>query len=356
MNKIISQYILRELFTTWIGVTLVLLIVLITNKFADVISDIAAGDILSSSLLPIIALSSIEYLIILLPLSTFLSVIIVIGRFYRDHEMTAIQVAGKGTGFIYKIFFLPLVVLIFLLGFISTVISPNAKQSILLKEEEAMRSVGIEFFEPGRFVNLKDGAVFYAQGRSEKNRFIKVFLQKKTKNKVTVITSEYAEIQSLEDKLSRLVFFNGQRYEGLPGTTDFRVLRFTEHRLPLFFDSNDINDESYETKNFNELIMDDSVASMSELQWRVSPAIALIILVLLAVPLSKSSPREGQYGGLIIGVLIYLVYVNMLGAAKVWFEQGNSPIELGIWWVHGCFAVFLIIYLYFKSRLSRIGR
>ena len=356
MNKIISQYILRELFTTWVGVTLVLLIVLITNKFADVISDIAAGDILSSSLLPIIALSSIEYLIILLPLSTFLSVIIVIGRFYRDHEMTAIQVAGKGTGFIYKIFTFPLIVLIFLLGFISTVISPNAKQSILLKEEEAMRSVGIEFFEPGRFVNLKDGAVFYAQGRSEKNRFIKVFLQKKTKNKVSVITSEYAEIQSLEDNLSRLVFFNGQRYEGLPGTTDFRVLRFTEHRLPLFFDSNDINDESYETKNFNELIMDESVPSRSELQWRVSPPIALIILVLLAVPLSKSSPREGQYGGLIIGVLIYLVYVNMLGAAKVWFEQGNSPIELGIWWVHGCFAVFLIIYLYFNSRLSRIGR
>ena len=127
VNKIISQYILRELFTTWVGVTLVLLIVLVTNKFADVISDIAAGDILSSSLLPIIALSSIEYLIILLPLSTFLSVIIVIGRFYRDHEMTAIQVAGKGTGFIYKIFFFPLIVLIFILGFISTVI-PQCKQ------------------------------------------------------------------------------------------------------------------------------------------------------------------------------------------------------------------------------------
>ena len=84
--------------------------------------------------------------------------------------------------------------------------------------------------------------------------------------------------------------------------------------------------------------------------------IALIILVLLAVPLSKSSPREGQYGGLVIGVLIYLVYVNLLGAAKVWFEQGDSPMQLGIWWVHGCFAAFLVIYLFSKSRLSRVGR
>ena len=247
-------------------------------------------------------------------------------------------------------------VLIALLTFISIVISPNAKQSILLKEEAALRSVGIEFFEPGRFVNLKDGSVFYAQGRSERNRFIKVFLQKKTNNKVSVITSEYAEIQSIENSTNRLVFFNGQRYEGIPGSSDFRVLKFTEHRLPLFFDSNGSSEEGYETKNFMELVSNDSVLSRSELQWRISPPIALMILVFLAVPLSKSSPREGQYGGLVIGVLIYLVYVNLLGAAKVWFEQGDSPLELGIWWVHGCFAVFLIVYSYLKSGVSRIGR
>ena len=149
----------------------------------------------------------------------------VIGRFYRDHEMTAIQVAGKGTGFIYRIFLFPLIVLISLLAFISIVISPNAKQSILLNEEAAMRSVGIEFFEPGRFVNLKDRSVFYAQGQSEQNRFIKVFLQKKSDNKISVITSEYAEIQSLDNDANRLVFFNGQRYEGKPGTNEFRVIK-----------------------------------------------------------------------------------------------------------------------------------
>ena len=135
-----------------------------------------------------------------------------------------------------------------------------------------------------------------------------------------------------------------------------RVLKFTEHRLPLFFDSNGSSEEGYETKNFMELVSNDSVLSRSELQWRISPPIALMILVFLAVPLSKSSPREGQYGGLVIGVLIYLVYVNLLGAAKVWFEQGDSPLELGIWWVHGCFAVFLIVYSYLKSGVSRIGR
>ena len=125
-----------------------------------------------------------------------------------------------------------------MLTFISIVISPNAKESILNKEEAALRSVGIEFFEPGRFVNLKDGSVFYAQERSVRDRFIKVFLQQNNNNKVNVITSEYAEIQSIENGSNRLVFFNGQRYEGMPGTSDFQVLKFTEHKLPLFHQRN----------------------------------------------------------------------------------------------------------------------
>ena len=160
----------------------------------------------------------------------------------------------------------------------------------------------------------------------------------------------------MENNSNRLVFFNGQRYEGSPGSSDFRVLKFTEHRLPLFYNANENSDQNFETKSFKELFINKSIHSRSELQWRISPSIALIILVFLAVPISKTSPRDGQYGGIVIGVLIYLIYVNLLGAAKIWFEQGDSPLELGIWWVHGCFAIFLIVYSYLKSGVSRTGR
>ena len=36
----------------------------------------------------------------------------------------------------------------------------------------------------------------------------------------------------------------------------------------------------------------------------------------------------------------------MLGAAKVWFEQGNSPIELGIWcsWMFWRFLDYLFVF------------
>ena len=50
----IGKYFLKELVTTWFAVTLILLIILSTNKFTDVIGDIASGDLPSSSLFQII--------------------------------------------------------------------------------------------------------------------------------------------------------------------------------------------------------------------------------------------------------------------------------------------------------------
>ena len=102
MNKILGQYFLKELAVTWFSVTFILLVVLATNKFADVIGDIASGDLPPASLVQIILYSSIDYLVVLIPLSTFLSILIVLGRFYKEQEMTAILssiIIGVGVDF-----------------------------------------------------------------------------------------------------------------------------------------------------------------------------------------------------------------------------------------------------------------
>src|SRR3546814_8269688 len=46
----------------------------------------------------------------------------------------------------------------------------------------------------------------------------------------------------------------------------------------------------------------------AELQWRVGAPIAVLVLTLLAVPLSYIRPRQGRYGKLVIGILAYLIY------------------------------------------------
>ena len=354
MNKIIGKYFLRELVATWFAVTFIILIILSTNKFTDVMGDIASGELPSSSLFQIIFYSSIDYLVVLIPLSTFLSILMVLGRFYKNSEMTAILSSGVSPSHLYRFLSVPLVVLVACLLLISVFISPQAKKSIELSKQDALTKIGIEFFEPGRFITLKDGAVFYSKDRIGNNRFLEVFMQIEIDGEVSVVTAEYAEIQGDQNN-NRLVFFNGRRYQGQPGDNDFRVLEFSEHQLPLFISksSKEINNISIE--NINTLLSRSDIESKAEVQWRLSPPIALLILVFLAVPLSKASPRQGQYGGLMLGVLLYMIYVNLLGAARVWFEQGDSPQVIGLWWVHSLGFIFtLLMILTSHNFFSRV--
>ncbi|MDH3614780.1 MAG: LptF/LptG family permease, partial [Gammaproteobacteria bacterium] len=86
---------------------------------------------------------------------------------------------------------------------------------------------------------------------------------------------------------------------------------------------------------FSRLIQAGELEHVAELQWRIGIPLATIILGILAVPLSKTQPRAGRYGRLAIGLLVFIIYLNMLSAAKVWVEQGSLSPLLGLWWVHG---------------------
>ena len=84
----------------------------------------------------------------------------------------------------------------------------------------------------------------------------------------------------------------------------------------------------------------------------------VLVLTLLAVPLGHSSPRQGRFAGLGAGVLVYITYANLLGAAKVWVERGEAPPLVGMWWVHVLFVLVagaLLAFRYGKLRLPSLS-
>ena len=76
-------------------------------------------------------------------------------------------------------------------------------------------------------------------------------------------------------------------------------------------------------------------AAAAELQWRLSMPLGVLTLALLALPVGRVDPRSGRYGRLLVAVLIYVLYVNLLALAQTWTERGAIPPALGLWWVHG---------------------
>jgi lipopolysaccharide export system permease protein len=80
--------------------------------------------------------------------------------------------------------------------------------------------------------------------------------------------------------------------------------------------------------------------AQAELQWRQSTAVSALLLALLAVPLSRTQPRRGRYSKLMLAVVIYAVYYNLLGVARTGVEQQATQT---LWWAPGLLLAIVIV-------------
>ncbi len=211
-------------------------------------------------------------------------------------------------------------------------------------EAEADLELGV--LESGRFASPDSGdSVFYAD-RVEGEEIYGVFWQREVEGRVVVILAERGERRMDPDTgMLSFVLFNGTRYEGLPGALDFSIVEFAEHGIPVREETREEFVAGPEMKTTTELLSSSDPLDRAELQWRLSSPLSLFVLAILAVPLSRSSPREGKYGRLGFGILIYIIYANLTSAARIWVEREEVPAWLGIWWVHGLVALFALALL-----------
>jgi lipopolysaccharide export system permease protein len=88
----------------------------------------------------------------------------------------------------------------------------------------------------------------------------------------------------------------------------------------------------------------DSPIAWAELQWRVSLPLLVPILVAIALPLSRVNPRQGRFIKMLPGILLYLLYLTLLTSGRSMLEEGEAlPAWVGLWWVHGLFALVAVL-------------
>jgi len=356
VKRILDRYIFREIAVTWLGVTMVLLMILLTNQFARILGDVAKGKLPKNAAFDVIGLSAAQYLTILVPIGLFLAVMLALGRLYRDSEMPAMMACRVGPSGIYRPLMWLLVPLALGVAWLSIVGTPTALIKISQIAAEAKREADLASIEPGRFTVIgPDRAVVYGERISPDGVMENVFLERQVSgNVVEVVVAKRGEQVESEDPDTRLlVLHEGRRYEGVPGTPSFRVVEFVEHGIPYQLPSLRASNPRPRAMTFGRLRTSSDPEHIAELQWRLSVPIATVLLALLAVPLARSRPREGRYGRIAIGMLVFIIYLNLLSAAKAWTEEGTISPLLGLWWVHGCVALFTIILLGLQNGWHR---
>lgn len=346
---IIDRYIAKELLLTWLAVTLVLMLILLSSTLARLLGKAADGTIPGDAVIPMLTITGTRYLILLIPLSLYLGVLLCFSRLYKDNEMAALGACGVGMKRLYRPLMMVVLPVSLFISLMTLQVMPLiSQQGQILKGEIESRSE-LSGLVAGRFNQSSDGdAIMFLERQSDDRKNMEnVFLHQQMKSAANIETANHARRYTDKDGRKFILFVNGQHYEGVPGRSNYRITQYEKHGI--FVPETEAvhsitRRDAILTK---DLIKSDSPLYRAELQWRLSIPIATLLMAILALPLSYTTPRKGRYSKLALAILIYLIYSNLMGVGQTWVEQRKVPDWIGMWWVHG-FGGLLIIYWWIK--------
>jgi lipopolysaccharide export system permease protein len=351
VSGVIDRYLLRETFSTFFGVTAVLMLILLGDQFARGLARAAADRIPREAVLKLMGLTSLEYLSLMVPAAFFFAIMLTLGRFYRDSEMAALGACGVGTGRLLRPLMAAAAIVAGGLAFLSFDTVPWAARMAAEIKQQGQRQLQLTALEPGRFRSASSGRlVFYARDRNAAGQLTGVFIQQRGEENVEIVTAARADQRiSLENDENFLVLYDGIRYSGRPGSTDFRTARFEEHGIPLPVPGRDNPAQQRRQLSTFDLLGTELVEDSAELHWRLAAPASLLILTLLALPLGRAPPRSGRYARLGFAILVYVIYSNLLGVGRTLVEDQRTPAWLGLWWVHAAVLLAALLALYLQS-------
>ena len=354
MFATLDRYVLREVAVSLAAVTGVLLVILAGYQLARILGTAAANGFPRDVVFALIGLTTLQNLMLLVPIAMLLAVMLAFGRLYHDSEMAAVRACGLGPVRLYLPVYALAIPVAVALAWLAFVMGPAARDSAESLRGRATRDAQFGRLEPGTFRTFAGGrAVFFAEQSGPGGRLINVFVQRHVEDKVEVATAAWAEQRSEDGgKVQIVVLHDGERIEGVPGRADFRRIRFAVHGIPVVVPEPGAGRDLPERKTTGELLDSATLVDVAELQRRGSLPLMVLVLGLVAVPLSALRPREGRYARVAVAILAYFVYSNLLSASEVWIEKGALSPAVGTWWVHGLFAAAGLVLLHRQSPLA----
>jgi lipopolysaccharide export system permease protein len=255
--------------------------------------------------------------------------------------MTAMNAAGYNETRVIRTVALLSLLVAALVGVISLYGRPWAYRQSYQIEADAQAEFDIRKIEPGHFIELQDAKyVLFARGVDRKRgKLSEVFLQTESGNgaraRVQVIYAREAYMPPVQLGEARsFEFRDGYSYSLDPGGSQDTTVKFGQLSIPI---PGIEKDTSYRRKAEATMVLARSAATkdVAEYQWRLSTPLATLALALLAVPLSRSTPRQGRHMSFILAIAAYTGLFILTSAARNWVGDGKIPPIPGIWWVYG---------------------
>ena len=309
--SVVDRMLSLELAKTLISILLVLVTIIVSRKFLGILTKAIEGEVATDTVFTLLGLKTLSAVAILIPPSLFMAVLTVMGRMYRDHEMSILASAGVGSLRLYRSLSWVVIPAFVLSAYMALIVMPWSERQSQERIMHDVETQDIRGIKAGRFNEFSSGdVVLYAESMDEKNDMLNIFVQSRQNNKTGVVVAERGRLEKVENGDNFVILNEGRRLQGTPGKADFIISEFDEYAVRVSGPEEMSATLRREGTDSLTLFLSRTPKELAELQKRVAIPLGVLALALLAVPLARISPRQGPYGNVFSAFIIYILYEN----------------------------------------------
>ena len=116
---------------------------------------------------------------------------------------------------------------------------------------------------------------------------------------------------------------NGQRIEINPEKSEIKVIEFDTYTSLVDVKPMQSTLEDAQAKQPQELWANPTPVHRGELTWRFGMVLAAVNLLLLAIGIPFINPRNGRSGPLMVSVVSFFLYYNVVNLSRNWVVVGK---------------------------------
>lgn len=353
---ILRRYLVRQVVSTSLVVSSLLTLVIMGGQLVKFFGRAAEGRIDASMLFSIVALRFPDFLALILPLGFFIGLMLVFGRLYVDHEMAVLNSSGVSRDTL-GIMLIPLTLVMLLVeASLLLGISPWC----IRKYDEVLTTqavkAGFNLIKPREFVSLGGSAIYAGSFSDDKRSLEDIFYYESSKQPDKpdrmIIAQSGAQVNQADDKPGMVDLRQGRQYEIFPQKLEYSHAEFDSLQARLNSEQKDsVGQQSIEGLDMFKLAQRlDQPEAMAEWGWRLTGPFVMVLALILALPLSQVSPRQGRYIRLFPAIMIFASLIVAVMAVKTRVGKG----DLGVWAYPAVMIIYVVVGL-FLSRRQRLS-
>ena len=342
----------REMGLTTGAVLTVLIAIALVVLFIRLLGDVARGELANEAVFAFLGFSLLYFLPVLMTIALFAGVLLPLSRMWRDSEMVIWFNAGLSLAQWMRpvlTFAAPFSLVILLL---TLVLNPwmetkknEYRQDLKSRSESSLIAPGL-FAESG-----SSERVYYVESLNPLTGIVRnVFMQSRIDGQLGLVVAREGSHTELPDGSRYLVFKDGRRYEGTPGQLDYRIVQFERYWMRLDPVAAGGKDTGIRQASVGELLAGATPRARAELLWRIGVPVSALILAVMAIPLSYVNTRARRSYGLVIALLLYFVYNNLLSLSQAWVAQAKLNPWAGMVSAHLLMLGAVVALFYLRNR------